>query len=182
MEPEVHPGDQMDRDGPTADQESEGRRHLQEVRVQDSVLEPDYAERSGETIEGHGSHGNHAESLRPLDGADSASGRQPAQTSIPDTAQREEPPADRDRSVSVERRSEDVGQVQQVAELYDEPVDIADGKNEQSGTVAVGDRLYGRRRSEHGYDSGDTACWRAGIGRCRSHQPSTLGAACENGE
>ncbi|OLQ15613.1 Copia protein [Symbiodinium microadriaticum] len=111
-EPAAAPEAQADRQDGVVDQESEDRRHLQEVRVQEAVLEPDYAEVSGGTMEGHGSQGSHAESLRPLDGADSASGRQPARTSAPDVTFREEPAAGQERSLSAERRNEDVGQVQ----------------------------------------------------------------------
>ncbi|CAE7247025.1 GIP [Symbiodinium necroappetens] len=97
--------------GREVDQESEGRRHLHEVRIQEAVLEPDNAERSGETIEGHGSQGSHAGSLPPLEGVDPASGGQPPQTLAPDSLVSEET-AGRGRSASTERHLEDVGQVQ----------------------------------------------------------------------
>ena len=94
------------------DQGPEGRRHLQEVRIQETVLEPDYAERSGETIGGHGSQGSHAGSLHPMEGVDPASGGQPSQTFVPDNQMSEGAAAGQERAVSAERRFEDVGQVQ----------------------------------------------------------------------
>ena len=84
------------------DQESEGRRHLHEVRIQETVLEPDHAERSGETIEGHGNQASHAGSLHPLEGVGRASGRQHSQTLAPDNLVGEEAAACQDRAVSAE--------------------------------------------------------------------------------
>ena len=110
MEPEAAPETSARHE---ADQDPEGRRHLQEVRVQEAVLEPDYAERSGETIEGHGSQGSHAGSLHLPEGVDPAAGGQPSQTFASDNLVGDEAAAaGQDRAASAERRVEDVGQVQ----------------------------------------------------------------------
>ena len=89
----------------------EERRHLQEVRAQDEVVEPNYDGESGGRIEGHGSQGSQVDSLRPLDGVESTSGGQPPQTSASEAAVHGDPP-ETGRPASVERRAEDVSQVQ----------------------------------------------------------------------
>ena len=90
----------------------EERRHLHEVRVLDVEAEPNYAGMSEGIAEGHGSPGNQAESSPPQDGGDSASGRQPTQASTSDLAGLGEQVVPAERSASVERRTEDVSQVQ----------------------------------------------------------------------
>eukprot|EP00439_Symbiodinium_sp_Y106_P042663 s3760_g5.t1 len=96
---------------PDEDQGSEDRRHLQEVRLQEVTLEPDYAEKSAEQVEGHGSHGSQAGSLLPREGVEPAAGGQPSHADFADAAPRDEQAAG-PRSMSAERRSEDVSQVQ----------------------------------------------------------------------
>ena len=96
---------------PDEDQGSEDRRHLQEVRLQEVTLEPDYAEKSAEQVEGHGSHGSQAGSLLPREGVEPAAGGQPSHADSADAAPRDEQAAG-PRSMSAERRREDVSQVQ----------------------------------------------------------------------